>query len=281
MSTKSRFLSTLLFVVCLAPLASAQGPIFIQISITSSTDVAPLGVPITFTASVLSSCGYPTSLVFLDNGMTIPGSAAVLGINRVAAINLSLPAGFHSVAAQSANGCFGGSSGVPILVTTPGSYPSGSTYAQHGSKLVAADASGPASFGQSVAISADGNTAVIGGPSDLSAGAVWIFIRSGDAWVQQGSKLLGSSGLPFAGQGSSVAISSDGNTVLVGGNYENAAAWVFTRNNGIWSQQGGQTDTGRARLRRWRHPGCPLRRRQYRRPRIRIFLGVGLCIHPR
>jgi hypothetical protein len=40
------------------------------------------------------------------------------------------------------------------------------------------------------------------------------------------------------GQGSSVALSSDGSTAIVGA-YENAgAASVFTRTGGVWSQQG-------------------------------------------
>jgi hypothetical protein len=44
----------------------------------------------------------------------------------------------------------------------------------------------------SVALSADGNTAVVGGPYDnRSIGAAWVFTRSGAVWTQQGSKLVG------------------------------------------------------------------------------------------
>ena len=47
-------------------------------------------------------------------------------------------------------------------------------------------------FGYSVALSADGNTALIGGPGDNGgAGAAWVFTRSGSAWAQQGAKLTG------------------------------------------------------------------------------------------
>jgi hypothetical protein len=42
----------------------------------------------------------------------------------------------------------------------------GSTWMQQGNKLMPSDASAPACFGQSVALSADGNTALIGGPCD-------------------------------------------------------------------------------------------------------------------
>ena len=42
----------------------------------------------------------------------------------------------------------------------------------------------------SVALSADGNTALIGGFGDNEgAGAAWVFTRSGATWTQQGEKL--------------------------------------------------------------------------------------------
>ena len=43
-----------------------------------------------------------------------------------------------------------------------------------------------------MALSADGNTALIGGPGDNSyVGAAWVFTRSGSTWTQQGAKLTG------------------------------------------------------------------------------------------
>ena len=97
------------------------------------------------------------------------------------------------------------------------------------------------SQGASVAVSADGNTAIVGGPSDhRTTGAAWVFTRSGDAWTQQGNKLMGSGAgeppLPL-GQGMSVALSADGNTAIVGG-WGTEAAWVFTRSGSVWTQQG-------------------------------------------
>jgi hypothetical protein len=128
---------------------------------------------------------------------------------------------------------------------------SSSTWTQQGSKLTANDESGSGFFGWSVALSADGNTALVGGPEDNSSvGAAWVFTRSGTTWTQQGSKLTASDEVsqpfPFGGLfGSSVALSADGNTALIGGPWDTAsfygfqgAAWVFTRSGGTWTQQG-------------------------------------------
>jgi len=110
-------------------------------------------------------------------------------------------------------------------------------------KLVGTGAIGSASQGFSVALSADGNTAIVGGIGDnTNAGAAWVFTRSGGVWTQQGNKLVGTGAVGNAQQGVSVSLSADGNTAIVGGNRDNnfaGAVWVFTRsNNGVWSQQG-------------------------------------------
>ncbi len=116
-------------------------------------------------------------------------------------------------------------------------------FTQQGLKLVGTNSVGNSNQGNSVAISSDGNTAIVGGPFDNNhTGAVWVFIRSGGVWTQQGSKLVGTGavGNPVE-QGHSVAISSDGNTIVIGGYYDNVgvgAVWVFTRSGGVWTQQG-------------------------------------------
>src|ERR1043165_516689 len=113
---------------------------------------------------------------------------------------------------------------------------------QQGNKLVGSLAVGKALQGASVSISTDGNTAIFGGYGDNSnAGAAWVFTRTNGTWTQQGSKLVGTGATGSAYQGYSVALSGDGNTALVGGFADNAGAgatWVFTRDNGVWSQQG-------------------------------------------
>jgi hypothetical protein len=130
---------------------------------------------------------------------------------------------------------------------------SGSTWTQQGSKLTASGESGQGIFGVSVALSSDGDTALIGGGSDSAdIGAAWVFTRSGSTWTQQGSKLTGSGESGRASFGTTVALSADGTTALVGGfqdNNELGAAWVFTRAGSTWTQQGSKlTASGEIRI---------------------------------
>ena len=123
-----------------------------------------------------------------------------------------------------------------------GLHPQRRVWSQQGSKLVGTGAVGSAVQGSSVALSDDGNTAIVGGYGDnANAGAAWLFTRSGGVWTQQGSKLVGTGTVGAAFQGSSVSLAGDGNTVMVGGYGDNAnagAAWVFTQSGGVWTQQG-------------------------------------------
>jgi hypothetical protein len=97
--------------------------------------------------------------------------------------------------------------------------------------------------GVSVALSGNGNTVIVGGPGDdLGVGAAWVYTRLAGVWSQQGQKLVGTGILSSIGamQGSSVALSADGNTAIIGGIEDNdlvGAAWVFTLIGGMWSQQ--------------------------------------------
>src|SRR5437016_180377 len=93
-------------------------------------------------------------------------------------------------------------------------------FSQQGSALLGANSAGNAEQGTSVALSADGNTLLVGGSGDNSfAGAIWVYTRSNGVWTQQGSKLVGSgayNGRDGAEQGFSVALSADGNTAVEG-----------------------------------------------------------------
>ena len=100
--------------------------------------------------------------------------------------------------------------------------------------------------GFSVALSADGSTAILGGPDDNSGiGAAWVFARVRGVWSQQ-AKLVGTGavGNTHSSQGYSVYLSDHGNTAIVGAptdgsddGHSPGAAWVFTRSRGVWSQE--------------------------------------------
>ena len=77
-------------------------------------------------------------------------------------------------------------------------------FSQEGSKLVGTFAVGLGEQGWSVALSADGNTAIVGGLADNRiTGAAWVYTRSDGVWTQQ-SKLAGTGAVGSAGQGWSV-----------------------------------------------------------------------------
>jgi hypothetical protein len=115
-------------------------------------------------------------------------------------------------------------------------------------KLLAGDKATSDNFGASVALSSDGNTALIGAYLESTSptttnGAAYVFTRTGSAWTEQ-AKLLASDKVTGDYFGSSVALSSDGNTALIGASGEdtspttiNGAAYVFTRTGSAWSEQ--------------------------------------------
>ena len=104
--------------------------------------------------------------------------------------------------------------------------------------------SGSGAFGTRVALSADGDAALIGALGDNGqAGGTWVFMRSGSTWSQQGAKLTGSGESADGRFGSGLALSSDGNTALIGGPYDRrliggGSVWAFTRSGSVWTQQG-------------------------------------------
>ncbi len=126
---------------------------------------------------------------------------------------------------------------------------SGSTWTQQGTKLTGGEASGESHFGDSVALSADGDTALVGGrQDDGKAGAAWAFTRLDATWSQQGAKLVAASGEEGTGEfGWNVALSADGDTALIGGLRDDGyagAAWLFSRTGSTWSQQGAKLTGG-------------------------------------
>jgi hypothetical protein len=119
---------------------------------------------------------------------------------------------------------------------------SNGVWAQQGPKLTGGGETGYGKFGTIVALSADGDTALLGAwIDDTSRGAAWVFQRTGSTWAQQGPKLTGGGEVGQGRFGVAVALSADGDMALVGALYDNGArgaAWVFTRSGSTWSQQG-------------------------------------------
>jgi hypothetical protein len=106
-------------------------------------------------------------------------------------------------------------------------------------KLTANDAAPQSFFGMSVAI--DNDTIVVGAHGDANAsGAAYVFLRTGNAWVQQ-QKLIGSENSPSDSFGLSVGIKGD---TIVCGAYGNSdfntitwgTAYVFTRTGNVWTE---------------------------------------------
>ena len=115
-------------------------------------------------------------------------------------------------------------------------------------KLTASDGEAMDMFGYAVALSGDGNIALVGaysadGLSTANQGAAYVFVRSGSTWTEQATltALDGDDGDAF---GISVALTVDGHTALIGTftadispNNDQGAAYVFTSDGVYWSQQ--------------------------------------------
>lgn len=97
-----------------------------------------------------------------------------------------------------------------------------------------------------LAVSSDVGTILVGSPYDddkgTNAGKAIVFIRSDSQWIQQ-AKLLAADGAAGDNFGSSVSVSADGNTALIGSPYDDfpqtdrGSAYVFTRSGTTWTQQ--------------------------------------------
>jgi len=101
-------------------------------------------------------------------------------------------------------------------------------------------------FGNSVALSADGTTAVVGSPfgGNIDQGVAYVFATP-DGWTThtQTTELTASDLYAGDAFGQTVSLSDDGATALVGapgrainGNLEQGAAYLYTLNNSSWTQ---------------------------------------------
>jgi hypothetical protein len=103
-------------------------------------------------------------------------------------------------------------------------------------------------FGNSLAMSSDGNTLAVGANGDDGfTGAVYVFVRTNGVWTPQ-PPLKASDAAPATAFGVGVAMSDDGKTLAVGADGKDSfagAVYVFTRMGSGWSEtQLKASDTG-------------------------------------
>jgi hypothetical protein len=169
-----------------------------------------------------SAFGAPTKLVPADSTSAFGASLSVSG-NTV-------------VVGAPSDSTLGASAGAAYVYVL-----SGGVWAKQ-AKLFASDAAANTAFGNAVAI--DGDTALVGSyaqsSNGASAGAAYVFVRSGSTWTQQ-QKILASDGAAGDDFGFSVALS--GQTALIGAFGDSdlgagsGSAYVFTRSGAVWSLQ--------------------------------------------
>ncbi|MGB8647946.1 MAG: FG-GAP repeat protein [Anaerolineae bacterium] len=135
---------------------------------------------------------------------------------------------------------------VYVYVKPDGGWATTSTFT---AKLTASDGGAYDFLGREVAVSADGSTlvagaylATVGGHSEQ--GAAYVYVRPEGGWsnATETAKLTASDGAAFDWLGYSMAMSSDGSTIVagapqakIGSNTYQGAAYVFARPGGGWS----------------------------------------------
>jgi hypothetical protein len=127
----------------------------------------------------------------------------------------------------------------------------GSSWDQQ-ARLTAPDGEAWDQFGSDVDISSDGDYIVVGahqkGKVTYSYGEAHVFSRSGTTWSHQ-QELTGNGAVNGSLFGCSVAIDSDGETVIVGAKYDGTTdhedpplwkrgeAYIYTRSGSTWTEQ--------------------------------------------
>lgn len=222
-------------------LSAADGAPFdgFGVSVAISGDTAIVGA---FTDNVGLNNAQGSAYIFTRSGTTWTQQARLTAIggavNDLFGFSVALSGDTALVGAPSDDVGANADQGSAYVFTR-----SGEVWTQQ-AQLTAAGGAAMDDFGFSVAL--DGNTAVVGAPSDdvganTSQGSAYVFTRSGTAWTQQ-AQLTAADGASLDSFGESVAL--DGNTALVGvvsddvgANVSQGSASIFTRSGSIWTQQ--------------------------------------------
>ena len=114
-------------------------------------------------------------------------------------------------------------------------------------KLIASDGAANDYFGESIQVSADGSTLVVGAYADddngSSSGSIYVYAWDGSNWIGE-EKLTPLDGAASDNFGISVSIAADGNTIIVGANGDDdnggasGSAYIYTRADNVspWSE---------------------------------------------
>ncbi|HLJ44665.1 MAG TPA: IPT/TIG domain-containing protein [Bryobacteraceae bacterium] len=194
-------------------------------SITLAADSAA-STTIKVSLSILSA-----SVLFVQQGQKLVGNPFAAGAQQGFSAALSGDGNTAVLGAPGDNAMVGGAF---VFTRAAGQW------SQFGGELVGSAPAGSSQQGWSVAISNDGSTALVGGPTDRGGvGTVWVWIQSAGRWSEQ-AKLQASDAVGNAGQGCAVALSADGNTAAIGGCHDSneaGAVWIWKRSGGQWSEQ--------------------------------------------
>ncbi len=113
----------------------------------------------------------------------------------------------------------------------------GETWVQQ-AKLLPADGAAEEEFGAALAI--DGDTTLIGARRGENGGSAYVFVHTEGTWTQQAKLVADDASL---GDEFGVSVAINNNTALIGASWDDepgsatGSAYVFTRTDGIWTQQ--------------------------------------------
>jgi hypothetical protein len=214
-----------------------------SVAINSSGNIAVIGA---FNDDINGLSDVGSAYIFTGNGINWTEAAKITG-------NDSTSQDFfgHSVAINSSGdtiliGVYNDDVGGVLNIGSAYIFTGNGTNWAQAAKITGNDSASQDFFGHSVAINSSGNVAVISAYQDdingiSNVGSAYIFTGGGSNWVQV-AKITGNDSSANDSFGSSVAINSGGNIILVGAYNEDTfysdqgAAYVFTGNVNNWIQ---------------------------------------------
>ncbi len=224
-----------------AKLTAPDGGAFLRFgsSVALSGNTALVGMP---NAAIGSNYSQGAAYVFIRKGTTWSFQQKLVASDGAA------HAGFgFSVALEGDTALVGASdlmSGGYCILNSAYVFTRVGTAWNQQAQLTASDGAAGDCFASSVALSH--NTALVGAfgddiGSNTYQGSAYIYIHNGTTWTQQ-AKLTASDGEAYDEFGWSIALYNDMALVgapiaLVGTNYQQGAAYIFTRSGETWSQQ--------------------------------------------